>query len=93
MNITKTMKVNQLVNNSGRAINNQFTISFNGGIAFQSYDSIIAIKYDDDRVVLDKDYWNYSRTTSKYRSQFLNETTKETQQKIDEGIYELLELN
>ena len=37
------------------------------------------------QVVLDKTYWNYSVTTSKYRNQFLNESTKETQAKINSG--------
>jgi len=44
-------------------------------------------------VILDKKYWNYSKTTSKYRNKFLNETTKETQAKIDSGEYVLKDLN
>ena len=45
------------------------------------------------QIVLDKTYWNYSVTTSKYRNQFLNESTKETQAKIDSGEYKLVDLN
>lgn len=66
---------------------------------FQSYQSIIAIREKftanklNRQVTLDKTYWNYSRTTSKYRSIFLNESTKETQQKIDSGEYTLANLN
>lgn len=72
---------------------------------FQSYDSVIAIKTmwpfeavekmggKQIYVVLDKTYWNYSRTTSKYRNEFLRETTKETEAKIKSGEYKLENLN
>lgn len=62
---------------------------------FQSYDSIIVKKVYGGRldVYLDRKYWNYSVTTSKYRNQFLGETTKETQAKIDSGEYVLCDLN
>ena len=43
--------------------------------------------------LLGRKYWNYSVTTSKYRNQFLNETTKETQAKINSGEYKLVDLN
>lgn len=69
----------------------------NGVQAFQSYDVIIAmIGYDQNskkRVLLDKDWWDYSVTTGKYRNQFLGETKKETQAKIDSGEYKLEMLN
>ena len=45
------------------------------------------------QIVLDKTYWNYSITTSKYRNQFLGESTKETQAKINSGEYKLVDLN
>ena len=67
---------------------------------FQSYDTIIAerIIWDDEinqltRITLDRDAWNYSVTTSKYRNQFLNETRKETEDKINNGTYKLANLN
>lgn len=77
------------------------------GDVFQSYNSTIAVKanYWHDglgkirpepalpRVVLDETYWDYSVTTSKYRNQFLGETKKETQAKIDSGEYILADLN
>lgn len=66
----------------------------NTKVYFQSYDSIIAYKdIVTNQVVLDPIYWNYSRTTSKYRCIFLGETTKETQKKIDSGEYTLVDLN
>ncbi len=45
------------------------------------------------QIELDQKYWNYSKTTSKYRNQFLGETTKETQAKINSGEYTLTDLN
>jgi hypothetical protein len=44
-------------------------------------------------VQLDRDKWDYSTTTGKYRDQFLGETKKETQAKIDSGEYILTDLN
>lgn len=78
---------------TGEPVANQFIISINSvGTFFKSYDSIIALK-SLDGVFLDSTYWNYSKTTAKYRSIFLNESTKETQKKIDSGEYTLKDLN
>ena len=87
--------------------NNQFIITDDNEIqTFQSYDSIIAKKSDrgiscpcnkncgcSSLIQLDEKYWNYSKTTSKYRNRFLDETTKETQAKIDSCEYILADLN
>ena len=65
-------------------------------IMFISYDTNIVKKTFEDGlpvIYLDQKYWNYSKTTSIYRSQFLGETTKETQSKIDSGKYILTDLN
>lgn len=91
---------------TGKAVANQFVIKTRDGEYLQSYESIIAFipkkinLYDntceqphDTRIQLDETYWNYSKTTSKYRSQFLGESTKETQAKIDSGEYVLANLN
>lgn len=77
---------------SGKPVSNQFEIRGEGRTVFQSYNSVIAVK-EQGKVTLDPVYWNYSKTTSKYRSQFLGETTKETQEKIDNGTYILANLN
>jgi hypothetical protein len=42
---------------------------------------------------LDKDSWDYSRTTGKYRNLFLEESKAETESKIKKGIYKLVGLN
>lgn len=73
-------------------IPNQFIIRTDEGTYFQSYSSIIAIKSKGE-VTLDRDRWDYSVTTGKYRNQFLGETKKETQAKIDSGVYKLADLN
>ena len=99
------MKVKNLISNSGNPVANQFVIEHQNHSYFQSYESIIAKKsldhyplYQDLQgfeyyVQLDEKFWNYSKTTSKYRNQFLGETTKETQAKINNGQYILTNLN
>ena len=78
---------------SGLPIANQFRITLQNGIeVFQSYNSIICVKADGE-TYLDYDRWNYSRTTSRYRNQFLNETTVETVKKIGLGQYACVHLN
>ena len=88
------IKVKQLRSStSGRDIPNQFIITDKDRTIFQSYDSIIAIKWNDGDIFLDKTYWDYSRTTGKYRNQFLGEDIKTTRNKIKSGEYRLLDLN
>jgi hypothetical protein len=98
------MKVQNMTNANGRAIPNQFIIEGIRGIegsfvwrkTFQSYNSVIATKtqWDDGiRIELDKNKWDYSKTTGKYRNQFLGETKKETERKIKSEEYILADLN
>jgi hypothetical protein len=91
------MKVSNIVNNRGNIVANQFIIYDGLKTYFQSYNSII-VKVErqfqgKEITTLDPVYWNYSRTTSKHRSTFLNESTKETEKKIKEGVYILANLN
>ncbi len=76
-------------------IPNQFTIETKKGVYFQSYNSIIAFKPIDcyKSIQLDSYYWDYSKTTGKYRNIFLGERKAETERKIKEGIYKLVDLN
>lgn len=81
---------------SGHPVANQYEIYTDNGVYFQSYRSIIARKYTisgREYVDLDHYYWNYSRTTSKYRNIFLGESTEETRKKIKTGQYKLVNLN
>lgn len=71
---------------------NQYVIKSDGARIFQSYDTIIAIK-TDGMIILDKDNWDYSRTTGKYRNKFLNENKEETLKRIEAGRYLLADLN
>ncbi|MFA5307543.1 MAG: hypothetical protein WC365_08900 [Candidatus Babeliales bacterium] len=98
------MKVRNMTNAKGRAIPNQFIITDDHGFEFfQSYETIIVKRYatgflnrdgyPEPVIYLDRDAWNYSRTTSKYRNWFLGETTKETKRKIADGTYKLVDLN
>jgi len=90
------MKVENMTSNNGNTIPNQFIIGDNEKniIYFQSYESIIVkIELKNNQVFLDSTYWNYSKTTSKYRNYFLNESTKETKEKIKNGTYILKNLN
>jgi hypothetical protein len=86
------MNVSNLSSPRGNDVPNQFLIETPTAIYFQSYNSII-VKKEGGITYLDENYWNYSRTTSKYRNIFLDETTKQTQQKIDSGVYILTDLN
>jgi len=76
---------------NGNKILNQIVIRNDKLRIFQSYDSII-VKIEEGKVYLDERYWNYSKTTSKYRNQFLGDTSKEIETKIKTGEYILTDL-
>lgn len=85
-------KISNMTTPNGNPAANQFIIETHNGIYFQSYRSIIARKCKG-KITLDSEYWDYSRTTIKYRNIFLGETTKETLAKIDAGEYQFANLN
>ena len=87
------MKVTNMASKSGNKVRNQFMIQTEDGTYFQSYDAIIALKKTDGSIVLDERMWDYSRTTGKYRNQFLGESMTETRKKIESGEYKLDNLN
>lgn len=89
------MKVENMCSpSSGRPVANQFLIyDGKGTVYFQSYSSTIAKRDRNGKVTLDERYWDYSRTTGKYRNQFLGENIEETRRKIESGEYELADLN
>jgi len=88
-------KVKQLISNkSYNPIANQFEIWTDKGYFFQSYNSIIYFECRrTGKKYLDKNDWDYSRTTGKYRNQILGENTAETRKGIKEGKYILKNLN
>ena len=96
-----TMKVQNMTSNStGKEVPNQFIITDDqGNTYFQSYKTVIAKREPftaekrDRQVWLDEKMWDYSKTTGRYRNQFLGETKKETEAKIKNGTYILANLN
>ena len=64
---------------------------------FQSYDVLVAKKSYFNGVLmhtfLDPTYWEYSKTTGKYRNIFLGEKKKETEANLKQGKYKLINLN
>ncbi len=95
------MKVQNMTSNrSGREVANQiiFTDDEHNQFFF-SYGMLIAKRENftpekrERQVYLDRDSWDYSVTTGKYRNQFLGETKKETEAKIKNGTYIVADLN
>ena len=86
------MKVENMVFSNGNKVPNQFIIRDGNAVYFQSYDVII-VKRENRKIYLDEHFWNCSKTTGKYRIQFLGETTAETKKKIESGEYILTNLN
>ena len=86
------MKVRNITGRSGQPVKNQFIIEDGKSTIFQSYDSIIA-KKSGGRTYLDKDRWDYSTTTGKYRNQFLGMNKKQIEQAIEDGAIYLIDLN
>lgn len=82
---------------TGEKVANQYIIDDGENTFFQSYETIIAMypNYDDTKITLDKDSWDYSVTTLKYLKEFLAVTIskKEIEKKIKTGEYKLDNLN
>ena len=87
------MKVSNLISKSGNNVANQFEILTDTARFFQSYNSIIAKVDYDNNITLDSHYWNYSKTTSKYRNMFLNMSTDDIKKDIKLGKIRLDNLN
>ena len=94
MNLPK-VKVKNMESHNGNIIPNQFIITTDDGVFFQSYSSMVAFKpfSPNEKTVLDGYFWDYSVTTGKYRNIFLGETKTETEKKIKSGKYILGNLN
>lgn len=89
------MKISQIKGRTGKPVANQFIIRCDdsGWTYFQSYETIIAKVGDCGAIYLDKNYWDYSTTTGKYRNQFLNMNKDQTQKAINSGEIVLKDLN
>ena len=95
------MKVSNMTSSRGNAVPNQFIIAHERGMfhkttVFQSYNTTIAKRTESTHgttLQLDRDLWDYSRTTSKYRNQFTGLTTAQTKAGIKDGSIKLVDLN
>ena len=71
--IMGTFKVEQMINDRGNGAMNQFILRVGNTIAFQSYDSTIAVVDRDDNTVTIFPDWDYSVTTGKHRNIFFRD--------------------
>lgn len=85
--------VMNMKSSSGNKVKNQFIIWTDEGQYFQSYQTIIAFRDNEGNVTLDRNRWDYSVTTGKYRNQFLNMNKDQTQKAINSGEIVLKDLN
>lgn len=86
------IRVQNMMSSNGTDVPNQFIIETDKEQYFQSYNSII-VRIRKGVITLDRNTWDYSITTGKYRNQFLGESKKETERKIASGEYKLADLN
>ena len=87
-------KTTKLTTKFGNPAKNQVMLETEKGIYFKSYNSIIAFEnFKENKTYLDKHFYCYSRTTNQYRNQFLNCNSKDVEKRIDNGTYELVNLN
>ena len=82
------IQVKNMTNEKGSKVFNQFIIITDEGTYFQSYKSVIAFIPKSGKIQLGGN-WDYSRTTGKYRNEFLGEGIAETRRKLEAGIYEI----
>lgn len=74
---------------SGRDVPNQFKLNFAYGNGFQSYSSLIGIRYNGE-VYLTSNH-DYSSTTSKYCTEWLGYDTKTRRKKLENGEFIFIE--
>lgn len=74
---------------SWRAVPNQYELKCENGIAFQSYDTLIAVRMNGC-LYLTSDH-DYSNTTSKYATEWTGYTTKERREGLKTGKFILIE--
>ena len=89
----KAPTVLNMKSSRGNKVPNQFIIWTDEEQFFQSYQTIIGRRDNEGNVALDKNRWDYSVTTSKYRNQWLGMNTKEVKKAIDDGTIKLINLN
>jgi len=100
MKITSFIGVEQMTSRSGNAVPNQTILSDMTGRTFVSYGSKIVYQSKDRasdglplEIIVDENYWDYSRTTGKYRNEFMNMGVQDVRDYIKEGRIKLGNLN
>ena len=73
---------------SYRPVANQYDLEHENGIAFQSYDSLIAVRMNGYLYLTN--YHDYSNTTSKYATEWTGYTTKERRDGLKSGKFILI---
>lgn len=85
--------VTNMLSPAGNRVANQFIIYTDDGCYFQSYKTVIAYRGNDGTIKLDRDSWDFSVTTGKYRNMFLDMNKAETEKAIKAGQIILTNLN
>ena len=81
------LKVQNLASpRSGRDVPNQFELVCENGIAFQSYGTLIAVRMNGGFLYL-TDSHDYSKTTSKYATQWTGWSTAERRRGLESGRF------
>ena len=93
MSISKFVSVRPMLSRGGNPTPNQLIMSDPYGETFVSYGTKIAFRSITNKVVLDKNYWDYSRTTGKYRNEFLGMGVEDCRKGIKDGSIQLVDLN
>ena len=98
------MKVENMKNNNNNIVKNQFIITDDNRRYFQSYNSIIVMientpwlsganLTDDFIVYIDPDYYDYSKTTTRYRNIFLGIDNDTFNKNLKDNKYTFKSLN
>ena len=70
---------------SGRPVANQYDLVFENGIGFQSYGTLIAFRMNGYLYLTD--YHDYSKTTSKYATEWTGYNTQERREGLKSGKF------
>lgn len=76
-----------------KAANHYIIIDDYGNESLQSYGKNIVMIDVNNNVYLDRNCYKHSEEIVKYRNMFLNESSKEIENKIKYNIYKLTDLN
>ena len=68
-------KVENIINHRGNRAVNQFAITTDKGVYFQSYESVVAFWDNENRMLYVTPLWDCSNTTRKHFYIFLNDYT------------------